>query len=619
MIRSVFRTRLRITLATLVAAITAGATTTAVVVIAEPTASALSYNPAPANVFHAPISTMGLAALNHLEAKLQKEVNDHNNGGGSTSANSASSGSIPLAGGMSSIALPPNTIRFISDSSYMSQSETTVAVDPSATSNATRTVVGGVNDSRYFFCPLFASATATAANCPSGWTQSLSGFAVSTDGGSSLATTGSDGTDTYDIPSLLAGNPHHPTFLVSWGDPGVAAAPNGLFYYSSLAISPTTSANGVELSVSNPTLTSDPASCITPLSNPTFNPCWTSTLVFGNLLPSASTFEDKPMITVDMDKTSPYYGDAYVAWDHFFSNGTSASYLARCTTTLTCTMLAGGPLPPISGTDQFAAFTTPVVDSSGNVYVTWCNFGTPTTLMPITCEIRSSGPGGTNFGAPVTVLTLDETQATGGGLDGYATEQFRTVNIPSLAVGPATAKGTPLYFVIDACTAGDYYDFLGQNVLPGNCGASKVLLSSSADGGATWSPAQDLTSGTPNAITAQPWVTVDPTSGEVYVAYYTTAYDTLYNHMVDVVLQSSTDGGSIWTATRLTTPSIEPNADPAYFDYMSTFGGAFLVPQFGDYFQATAYDGTVWTSYCATYTAELGTLQTDPYLNVTSG
>ena len=115
MIRSVFRTRLRITLATLVAAITAGATTTAVVVIAEPTASALSYNPAPANVFHAPISTMGLAALNHLEAKLQKEVNDHNNGGGSTSANSASSGSIPLAGGMSSIALPPNTIRFISD------------------------------------------------------------------------------------------------------------------------------------------------------------------------------------------------------------------------------------------------------------------------------------------------------------------------------------------------------------------------------------------------------------------------------------------------------------------------------------------------------------------------
>jgi hypothetical protein len=69
-----------------------------------------------------------------------------------------------------------------------------------------------------------------------------------------------------------------------------------------------------------------------------------------------------------------------------------------------------------------------------------------------------------------------------------------------------------------------------------------------------------------------------------------------------------------------TPTSIEPDSDPNYYDYTvpNGFGGGFIVPQFGDYFQAVALNGTLWTSFNATYTAEEGTFQTDPYLAVTS-
>lgn len=563
-------------------------------------AAAVSFNPAPANRLHAPVSPMAIAAI-------AQALNPHQNNATSNASGtvgSASSSSL-ASGGVTSIPLPSNIIRFNTDQSYMSQSETTVAVDPHNTDH----VVGGVNDSRVFFCPALP-----ASDCPSGFTESLSGFSTSADGGHSVAV--SD-----DIPSLTVNG----VYLRSWGDPGVAAAPGGNFYYSSLAINPTSfgNGNGVELSISNAQLWRHPASCTSALATPTVNPCWSSTFVFGSTGTNLTTLEDKPMIAVDRDRQSSFYGDAYIGWDHFdFTTGTSASYLARCTPKLKCTMLSGGGQPILSGTDPFAAFTTPAVGPTGNVYVTWCNFGTATTLTPITCREVSSSPGGTSFGATSTILT------TNGGLNGYAMEQFRTANIPVLAVDTSrTSTAGNLYFTIDVCTEGNYFNFNGPGN-PGNCGSSAVLFSSSTDGGATWSAPVDVSALAPkpyggtkpaDATTVQPWVTVDPANGEVDLVYYTTQFDP-FDHRLDVEVAGSTDAGSSWTFQRITRTSIEPNADPTYYDYLvaSGFGGSFVVPQFGDYFQAVALGGKLWTSFNATYTAELGTFQTDPYLAVTS-
>ncbi|HKW43183.1 MAG TPA: PKD domain-containing protein, partial [Thermoplasmata archaeon] len=46
----------------------------------------------------------------------------------------------------------------------------------------------------------------------------------------------------------------------------------------------------------------------------------------------------------------------------------------------------------------------------------------------------------------------------------------------------------------------------------------------------------------------------------------------------------------------------------------SGFGGSFVVPQYGDYLQATAIGGTIWAMVTANYAVEQGTFQTDMWL-----
>lgn len=562
----------------------------------------VSYNPAPLDRFHAPLSTPGIlgAMVNGPDYLGLAPTNSVTNGPGAASDPS----------GMTSV--PVNALRFIQDNSYMPQSETTVAA---LSSGGTTYVLSGVNDARYFFC-----SALPATDCPSGWTFSLSGFSLGTASGATPALVMSN-----NIPGILyrsTVNKNYVGFLVSWGDPEVAAAPDGTFYYAALAIDPATGNNGIMLAKSNGNLLSAPSTCITPQSAPWTNPCWSTTFVFGSLTGFLSmgvashvplTFEDKEVIAVDNNANSATFGDVYIAWDHFAANGTSAGYLALCTESLSCSIVASGA-NPVSLNSAFAGFTTPTVAPDGTVYVTWCNFGTFTTLGPISCSVRASPAGGASFGPAANVVSFDGAGTMFPnylGLNGYATEQFRTASIPSIA-----AFGSNVYFVVDLCTSGNYYNFFG-GITPGNCGTSGILYSMSSDHGATFSTPTLLADGNVNV---QPWVTADRVTGNVSVVYYTTQFDP-FNHRTDVVSQYSTDGGQTFTEHRVTSVSDEPNSDPAMYDYTvsSGFGGSFIVPQYGDYFQAVSFQGTLYVVFTGNYAAVMGTFQADPFLSIVPG
>ena len=510
--------------------------------------------------------------------------------------------------------VPGGLTRFINDSSYMPQSETTIAVDPSNPSH----VVGGVNDGRFFFCP-----DLRAADCPNGYTDSVSGFTTSTNGGTSVA-------KSNDLPSLtvsetnLTSHASLQSLMVSWGDPSLAAAPNGNFYYGTLAIDPVTGASGIELSISNSNLWDPAVSCSTPQNAPATNSCWTGHLVFGNLSFSCSAgacssaaLEDKDTVAVDMNQGSQYFGDAYIAWDHFLVNGESESYVARCTPSLACTMISGGGASVVSGSDPFAGFATVQVGSGGAVYLSWCNFGTATTLGPVFCSVRASGAGGASFGTLHTVISFmgAGTELAGDSvIQGFATEQFRTSSELTMAAGSNGA----LYFAVPVCLTGSYFQLQGVSFLPGDnpgiCGGSAIIFTHSTDGGATWSTPAQISSGNGN-IAIQPSVAVDPSNGNVVVAYYSTQFDP-FNHRIDVMAAISKDQGQTFTSTRVTPVSNEPNNDPALFNYFAQFGGALVVPQYGDYITATALGGKIWVSFTGNYATELGTYQTDPFLAV---
>ncbi len=538
----------------------------------------IPYNPAAAHA-RAPVSTIGLAGLLHARPALPA--------------------GFPVPPGpfnpLSNV--PINAARFLNDTSFLPQSETSVAVDPTNTNN----VLGGVNDARAFFCaPAFGG---NASYCTSGWTLSLSGFTLSTNGGTSIA-------QSADIPgqnnTVVPG-----TFLASFGDPAVAAAPGHVFYYASLIIAPIgVFANGIELAVNTSALYGA-GSCWTYATTPYTNPCWKTKFVYGDRPAVNGTFEDKELLAVDWDASSAYYGQVYVAWDHFNANGTSNAFLERCTEALVCTLLSGGPTGGGISTwaNPYIAFSTPAVGPDGSVYVSFCNFGNATLSVPLNCSVVKSPAGGTAFGAPVQVTSFGGPRAPAAfrswyPFAGYATEQFRTSPVDSLAVG----SGGNVYFTVPICTTFFYY-VLGPS--PGDCQSVSTVFSHSSNGGTTWSTPAILTG---NVNTIQPSVTVDPTNGNVVVTYASTQFDP-FDHKTDVMAAVSTNQGTTWNTYRLTNTSDEPNSDPAfYFSGGAGFGGSWIVPQYGDYFLATAYGGQIWTTITGSYDVSGGIYNADMFL-----
>ena len=545
----------------------------------------VSYNPYPANNFHAPLSSMGLIGLANATATIQT----------SGSGTAASQSSSP-----SGQSIRQNALRFTIDNSYFPQTETTIAIDPGNTSH----VVGGFNDQKFFFCGALPVECGTISS-------SISGFTSSTDGGKTVA-------KSNDIPNIAPFG----VLLNSFGDPSVAPSVDGNFFYASLAISRSSFANGIMIAKSNSSLFDNSVSCDTASPISTSNACWNTVFVFGNLARFASTFEDKDRITVDRNPASPFYGSVYVGWDHFDSDGTSSSYLARCDNNLSsCPLVSGGAQPIVSGSDIFPAWTTPVVDKNGNVYVTWCNFGTFTTFGPVSCRISSSSPGGTGFGPATTILSFMGADTTFPGYTvplGWATETFRTFSLPSLAVD-LSDRSNNLYFAIQVCASGHYYAFPSDvapvaNDNPGDCGNGAILFSRSTNGGSVWSDPISLSK---PAVNDQPFVTVDSLTGQVYVVYYTTQFDQ-WNHRIDVVASVSNNRGQNFHQSRVTIVSNEPNSDPNMYNYIrpNGIGGSFSVPQYGDYIEATARGGTLWVLFTGNYQSEDGTFQTDPFLAV---
>ncbi len=558
----------------------------------NPGPTMISYNPGPAASYHAPLSSASIIAVTGAQPNLQ------------TTSSSSSQSTNPS----NLQTIHQNALRFINDSSYFPQSETSVAVDP----NNPNHVVGGFNDDKFFFCPFLP------ADCGRAIPTALSGFTVSADGGRSVAKSGS-------MPDLNASG----VILAAWGDPSLAPTIDGNFFYASIAISPFSSifGNGVIIAKSNANLFNSSFSCATSILDPTNNPCWNTVFVNGDTIFPAFSLEDKDRIAVDRNPTSPYYGSVYVGWDHFSRFGFSSSFLARCDGNLSvCTMLSEGPGPAtISGNDLFVAWTTPVVDESGNVHVAWCNFGTFFTYGPVNCRVSSSPPGGTGFGPPSNILSY---MGSGTNLPGdtvvigWATEQFRTgLGLISIAAD-LSPKSNNLYFTTTVCTAGHYYALSAQILPvaaddPGNCGQSAIIFSESTNNGISWSAPITLSN---RAVNDQPYVTVDSQTGTVYVVYYTAQYDPC-NHRIDVVASISNNLARTFHQQRITTVSDEPNADPNMYDYILSngFGGSFTVPQFGDYFEATARGGALWVLFTGNYAVEAGTFQTDPFLAVLNG
>jgi len=110
-----------------------------------PGSSVVSYNQGIASKYHPPLSSMGMAAVNRVFGQLPQ-----------TERVASPTPNPELA------SIPVNGIRFVNDTSYLPQTETTVDVDPANINH----VVGGVNDFRFFVCGFLPPSVRAASPSP---------------------------------------------------------------------------------------------------------------------------------------------------------------------------------------------------------------------------------------------------------------------------------------------------------------------------------------------------------------------------------------------------------------------------------------------------------------------
>jgi hypothetical protein len=372
--------------------------------------------------------------------------------------------------------------------------------------------------------------------CPFVANVGLSGVYVSHDGGSSwtqfsapsggsnTASFNGDGSLIHTLPGFgtLASTLGLPG-LASDGDPAIAFDANGVAFYASLAgIRGTTAGDllTVSRSVDGGSSWSDPV-----LATNKANPV---------------DFNDKEAVWADKSPTSRFTNNVYVSWTLFIARGNAEPIMFSRSTDGGKTFSAASKLSASYNNNTIGGRqgSTIRTDSAGNIYVIWESGVTINGTKTDAQVFAKSTDGGVTFSNPEVISPVADIPSP---LPGSS---FRNDSFPSADIGP---NGT----VYVAWT--DYRSGHGQ-----------VLLSSSANGGSTWSqptPVLDV----PGRSTFFPGVAVTPDGTRVAVAAQ--ALDAVPAGTApgsgvvfyDSYLATSVGGGAFSAPIKISSASSDPN------------------------------------------------------------
>jgi hypothetical protein len=249
----------------------------------------------------------------------------------------------------------------------------------------------------------------------------------------------------------------------------------------------------------------------------------------------ANHFNDKPMITADTNANSRFRDNAYIAWDAAAGGsigggvrvGTSSDHGASFSVTR-----ADDPSGP-----GRSIGASPAVGPNGEVYVAWNDYRANAIVF------NGSFDGGQTWGTPITIspkiIPFDI---------GIPAESFRRALVyPSLDVDRSSGPHRGRIY----CT---WMDLTAA-------GATDIFISYSDDNGATWSPPVPVTNQLSfNVDRFNHWMSVDPETGDVNVAFYDTRNDTTgFRYETDYYLARSKDGGVTWNAPDVRVSTVSSN------------------------------------------------------------
>ncbi|HEX6797434.1 MAG TPA: sialidase family protein [Ktedonobacterales bacterium] len=332
-------------------------------------------------------------------------------------------------------------------------------------------------------------------------------------------------------------------------DPGVAWDLHGNVYYSYIVVffSAGGSINGTEMAVAR---SSDGGQS------------WTATFFS---LAGPGNFNDKPMIAVDTNPSSPNANTVYVAWDTTVNGkgGPSSSGIEFSRSTDGgVSFSAPAVISATGGGQHFGISADPFVGPDGRVYVAWHDISNAIL-------VRSSANGGATFGAITTVAP------TRIAFDALIPPQ----NLRGALVYPACGADRST----GAFRGRLYCSWMDSN----SAGDTDIFLATSTNQGATWSAPLTVNDDGGGSYQFNQWLAVDPVTGAVDLSWNDSRNDPT-NASTDVYFAQSTNGGA----------SVSPNVKVTTAPTNETVAGADLGNQYGDYEGIDARGGSVhpiWT------------------------
>lgn len=315
-----------------------------------------------------------------------------------------------------------------------------------------------------------------------------------------------------------------------WGDPCLIADTSGNFYFSHL-------------------------------SNTSFWEGWLDRIVIekstdGGITWNGGTYtglnspkhQDKPWMAFDAAPQSPYRGNLYIAWTEFDNYGsndpqnrsrilfsTSHDVAESWTDPVVVSEMTGDCID----SDNTAEGAVPAIGPHGEVYLSW-------SLNDTIWFDRSTDGGATWLVKDIFATTQP------GGWNFNVPGIFRCNGFPVTA---CDLSGGPFHGTI-------YINFSDQRNGEND---TDVFLIKSTDGGNTWSAPVRVNNDSPGRHNFFTWMTIDQTSGVIYVVFYDRRGHP--DEWTDVFMAYSTDGGESFTNVKISDAAFWPSASHFFGDY----------------------------------------------------
>jgi len=298
----------------------------------------------------------------------------------------------------------------------------------------------------------------------------------------------------------VTGRPWH-------SDPGLAYDINGNFYAVVLAYEPDQSLSGFEV-----------------FKSANGGVSWGIPTLALDGVPNV--FEDKELIACDHVSGSPYLGNLYIAWTRFWNTDIHIIRSTNGNQTWSAPLMISDV-----GSVQWPV---PVVGANGVVYVAWVSYNNQ-------IKLDRSTNGGVTWGTDITVTNV-YTAST------YINGSIWVFSFPAM---DADISGGPyngnLYVAYMDRTSTDFDIYFRKSTNQGVTWGSRVRINDDA-----------LNNGRDQF---HPWLTVDE-NGVITAMFYDRRLDP-GNLRYDIYLTTSADGGATWSANqRITTVSSDPTSLP---------------------------------------------------------